>query len=60
MATQRGEEPQWWTKCQRESLCKSARYELESSPAGRRKSEKVILRPYVRDEKEVDVCENGK
>jgi hypothetical protein len=60
MAEERGQKPRWWLKRQGESLCKSARYELESSPAGRRKSEKVILRPYVRDEKEINIGENGK
>jgi hypothetical protein len=60
MAAERGKEPQWWTKRQRESLCKSARYELESSPAGRRLKERVVLRPYVRYEKEAYICENSK
>jgi len=60
MATERGEEPQRRTERQGESLREKARNEFKSSPAGRRKSEKVILRPYVRDEKEAYIGENGK
>jgi hypothetical protein len=43
----------------RESLRESARYELETSPAGRRRKEEVFLRTYVRNEKEVNVGKNG-
>jgi hypothetical protein len=60
MAAERGKESQWRLERQRESLCEKARHEFESSPAGRRKSEGFILRPYVRDEKEINVGENGK
>jgi hypothetical protein len=60
MAAERRQESQWWFERQRESLCEKARHELESSPAGRRKSEKVVLRPYVRYEKQVDFSEDSK
>jgi hypothetical protein len=60
MAEKRRQKPRWWLKRQGESLREKARNEFESSPAGRRKSEKVILRPYVRDEKEINIGENGK
>jgi hypothetical protein len=60
MATERGQESQWWIKRQRESLCEKARHEFEGSPAGRRLKERVVLRPYVRHEKEAYICENSK
>jgi hypothetical protein len=60
MAEKRGQKSQWWLKRQRESLCEKARHELESSPAGRRLKERVVLRPYVRYEKEVDFSEDSK
>jgi hypothetical protein len=59
MAEERGEESQRWLERQRESLRESARHELETSPAGRRRKEEVFLRTYVRDEKEVNVGKNG-
>jgi len=52
MDEERGKESQRWLERQRESLRESARHELETSPAGRRRKEEVILRTYVRDEKE--------
>jgi hypothetical protein len=60
MAAERGKESQWRTERQRESLCQKTGYEFESSPAGRRLKERVVLRPYVRDEKEAHICENSK
>jgi len=60
MDEERGKKPQGWFKRQRESLRKSARHELETSPAGRRVKEKVVLRPYVRYEKETDIGEDSK
>jgi hypothetical protein len=60
MDEERGKESQRWLERQRESLRESARHELETSPAGRRKAQGLFLRPYVRDEKEVNVGEDGK
>jgi hypothetical protein len=59
MAEKRGKESQWWVERQGASLSESARYELETSPAGRRGKEEVVLRPDVRYEKEVNVSKNG-
>jgi hypothetical protein len=59
MDEERGKESQRRLERQRESLRESARYELETSPAGRRRKEEVFLRTYVRDEKEVNVGKNG-
>jgi hypothetical protein len=50
MAEERGKEPQRWLERQRESLRESARHELETSPAGRRRKEEIILRKNVRNE----------
>jgi hypothetical protein len=52
MDEERGEESQRRLERQRESLRESARHELETSPAGRRRKEEIILRTYVWDEKE--------
>jgi hypothetical protein len=60
MAEERRQKPRWRLERQGESLREKARNEFESSPAGRRKSEGFILRPYVRDEKEAYICENSK
>jgi hypothetical protein len=60
MDEERGEEPQRWFKRQRESLCQSARYELETSPAGRRLKERVVLRPYGGSQKEKYEYEDSK
>jgi hypothetical protein len=60
MAEERGKESQWWVERQGAGLRESARHELESSPAGRRKAQGFFLRPYVRDEKEINVGEDGK
>jgi hypothetical protein len=59
MAEERGKESQWWVERQGTGLRESARHELETSPAGRRLKEEVVLRTYVRDEKEVNVGKNG-
>jgi hypothetical protein len=60
MAEERGKESRWWLKRQGESLCQKTGNEFESSPAGRRLKERVVLRPYVRYEKEAHICENSK
>ncbi len=60
MAEERGEESQRWLERQGTRLRESARHEFEGSPAGRRLKERVVLRPYVRDEKEINVGEDGK
>jgi hypothetical protein len=60
MAEERRQKPRWRLERQGESLREKARHELETSPAGRRLKERVILRPYVRDEKEAYICENSK
>jgi hypothetical protein len=60
VAEERRKESQWRLERQREGFREKARHELEGSPAGRRRKEGVVLRPYVRDEKEVNVGENGK
>jgi len=60
MAEKRRQEPRWGFERQGESLREKARHEFESSPAGRRLKERVVLRPYVSDEKEVNVGENSK
>jgi len=59
MAEERGKESQWWVERQGARLRESARYELETSPAGRRLKEEVVLRPDVRYEKETDFGKNG-
>jgi hypothetical protein len=59
MAEERGKESQWWVERQRESLRESARHELETSPAGRRRKEEVFLRTYVRTKKEINFGKNG-
>jgi hypothetical protein len=59
MAEERGQVREGWLERQRESLRESARHELETSPAGRRRKEEVFLRTYVRDEKEVNVGKNS-
>jgi hypothetical protein len=58
MDEERGKESQRRLERQRESLRESARYELETSPAGRRRKEKVVLRTYVRDEEKADKRQN--
>jgi hypothetical protein len=58
MDEERGKESQRWLERQRESLRESARYELETSPAGRRRKEEVFLRTYVRDEEKADKRQN--
>jgi hypothetical protein len=50
MAEERGKESQRRLERQRESLRESARHELETSPAGRRRKEEIILRKNVRNE----------
>jgi len=50
MAEERREESQRRLERQRESLRESARHELETSPAGRRRKEEIILRKNVRNE----------
>jgi hypothetical protein len=60
MAEERGQKPRWWLKRQGESLCQKTGNEFETSPAGRRRKERVVLRPYVRDEKETYIGENSK
>jgi len=59
MAEERGKESQWWVERQGTSLRESARHELETSPAGRRRKEEVVLRPDVRYEKEVNFGKDG-
>jgi hypothetical protein len=59
MDEERGKESQRRLERQRESLRESARHELETSPAGRRRKKEVFLRQNVRDEKEVNVGKNG-
>jgi len=58
MDEERGKESQRRLERQRESLRESARYELETSPAGRRRKEEVILRTYVRNEEKADKYQN--
>jgi hypothetical protein len=58
MAEERGKESQWWVERQGAGLRESARHELESSPAGRRRKEEVILRTYVRNEEKADKRQN--
>jgi hypothetical protein len=60
MAEERRQKPRWWIERQGESLREKARHEFESSPAGRRLKERLVLRPYVRDEKEAYIGENSK
>ena len=59
MAEERGEKPRWWLERQRESLCKSARYELETSPAGRRLTARLLLCKDEWHEEETDQREDG-
>jgi hypothetical protein len=59
MAEERGKESQWWVERQGKSLRESARHELETSPAGRRRKEEVFLRTYVRTKKEINFGKNG-
>jgi len=58
MAEERGKESQRWIERQGACLRESARYELETSPAGRRLKEEVILRQNVRDEEKADKRQN--
>jgi hypothetical protein len=58
MAEERGKESQWWVERQGTGLRESARHELETSPAGRRRKEEVVLRTYVRDEEKADKRQN--
>ena len=59
MAEERRQESQWRLERQRESLGQKTGNEFESSPAGRRRKEGVVLRPYVRYEEEAHICKNG-
>jgi hypothetical protein len=58
MAEERGKESQWWLERQGAGLRESARHELETSPAGRRLKEEVILRSYVRHEEKANFRQN--
>jgi hypothetical protein len=61
MDSQRGQKSQGWSKRQRESFLQrseSGEAGAESPPAGRRRKEKVVLRPDVWNEKEAHFCEN--
>ena len=59
MDEKRRKEPEGWFKRQGKSLCQSARYELETSPAGRRLTARLFLRSDEWHEKEVDQCKDG-
>ncbi len=59
MAEERGKESQWWIERQGAGLRESARHELESSPAGRRRKEEVVLRADVRIKEEINFGKNG-
>jgi hypothetical protein len=54
MAEERGKESQRWIERQGTCLRESARHELETSPAGRRLKEKVVLRSDVRFKEKAD------
>jgi hypothetical protein len=54
MAEERGKESQRWIERHGTGLRESARHELETSPAGRRLKEKIVLRSYVRYEEKTD------
>jgi hypothetical protein len=58
MAEERGKESQGWIERQGTGLRESARYELETSPAGRRLKKEVVLRQNVRDEEKADKRQN--
>jgi hypothetical protein len=60
MAEERREEPRGRFERQRASLCQSARYEFETSPARRRLPARLFLCEDEWNEKEVDEREDGK
>ena len=60
MATQGRQEPQWWLERQGAGLRQKARYELETSPAGRRLTPRLFLRKDEWYEEKADQRENGK
>jgi len=60
MDSQRRQEPQWRIERQGASISKKARHEFETSPAGRRKQARLLLRKDDWDEEEAYQCKNGK
>ena len=61
MAEERGQKSQGWSKRQRESFlqrCESGEAGVETTPAGRRRKEKIILFQNGGDEKEAHLFEN--
>jgi hypothetical protein len=59
MAEERGKESDWWLECQGTRLRQKARYEFETSPAGRRLTPRLFLRKDDWHEKEIDEREDG-
>jgi hypothetical protein len=59
MDAKRGEEPEWWLKCQGTGLRKKARHEFETAPARRRLPARLFLCEDGRYEKEVNEREDG-
>jgi len=59
MATQRGEEPQWWPKRQGPSLCEERRTQLETAATRRRIKARLFLCKDEWDEKEADIRKNS-
>jgi len=61
MDKERGQESQGWSKRQRARLLQrseSGEAGVESTPAGRRRKKKVVLRPDVWNEKEAHLVQN--
>jgi hypothetical protein len=59
VAEERREKPNWWLERQGSSLREKARYEFETSPAGRRLPQRLFLCEDGRHEKEADKREDS-
>jgi len=59
MDSQRRQEPQGWLERQGASLSQKARYEFETSPAGRRQQARLFLRKDDWDEEKTYQREDG-
>jgi hypothetical protein len=59
MATQRRQESQGRLKRQGASICEERRAQLETAATRRRIKERLFLRSYEWDEKEIDIRKNS-
>jgi hypothetical protein len=58
MAEERRKESKGWFERQGSRLCQEGRHELEASTTRGRQQARLFLRPYGRDEKEIDERKN--